>query len=376
MKVVFFQPYLANWRIEFLDFFMKKSSHEVLVYDGGFRPKNDVKSISGNKTPFPVKVLKSLSPVLKFKSQPYPFFFSPFLLFNLIRDKPDVVITEGEINFINNLSVQLYCFLFRKDYVWWSLGKVRTRKKNIINKIFDPVINFQIKHAKCVMARNSYAKNYYMANGLKEDKNIIVAPNSMNNHKAKAEIDEHILEKLRKSKGDKKVLLYVGALVKDKAPMRLLDAYNLIENKSDLLLWYVGAGPEMDGLKKRASELGLTDTVTFFGKVFDGVGNYFEAADLLVVPGLGGLVINHGMIFSCPVISGLADGTEQDLVINGYTGYLLSGTSEDELAKKILEIFSGEKYIEYGSNAAKLIKDSWNIDIRAEKVNECIEYRN
>lgn len=376
MKVVFFQPYLANWRIEFLDYFMKNSSHEVLVYDGGFRPKNDVKSISGNRTPFPVKVLKSLSPVLKFKSQPYPFFFSPFLLFNLIRDKPDVVITEGEINFINNLSVHLYCFLFRKDYVWWSLGKVRTRKKNLINKIFDPVINFQIKSAKCVMARNSYAKNYYIAHGLKEDKDIIVAPNSMNNYKAKAEIDEHILEKLKISKGNKKVLLYVGALVEDKAPMLLLDAYNLIEDKSDLLLWYVGAGPEVDNLKKRTCELGLTDTVTFFGKVFEGVGNFFEVADLLVVPGLGGLVINHGMIFSCPVIAGLADGTEQDLVINGQTGYLLNGTSEDELAGKILDIFSGEQYIEFGSNAAQLIKDCWNIDIMVEKVNECIEYKN
>ncbi|TMN77036.1 MULTISPECIES: glycosyltransferase [unclassified Pseudoalteromonas] len=375
MKVLFFQPYLANWRIEFLEFFIKKSKHEVVVYDGGFRPKNDVKSISGNKVSFPVKVLKSLSPIFRFKNQSYPFFFSPFLLFNLVRDRPDVIITEGEINFINNISIWLYCFVFRKNYVWWSLGKVRTRKKNIINKFFDPIINNQIKNAKCIMARNSYAKDYYIENGLKNATDIIVAPNSMNNYKALNELDSTIQERLYGIKGNKKVILYVGALVEDKCPSDLLEAFSLLENNSDLLLWYVGAGPELNKLKEQAALLGIFDKVNFFGKIFDGVGNYFNVSDLVVVPGLGGLVINHAMIFSCPVISRLADGTEQDLVIDDVTGYLVKGSSNKELARKIDKIFIDEKYTSFGLNASKLIASTWNIDVMYQKVNECIEYK-
>ncbi|EJG1422916.1 hypothetical protein CS267_RS24420, partial [Vibrio parahaemolyticus] len=127
MKVAFFQPYLANWRIEFLEYFTEKfKSGEVVVYDGGFGGKNDTKSVSGNSAKFKFKKLVSLSPVFKFKGQDYPFYFSPFLFFNLLKDKPDVIITEGEINFINNISIFIYCKFFNKKYVWWSLGKVRT----------------------------------------------------------------------------------------------------------------------------------------------------------------------------------------------------------------------------------------------------------
>lgn len=374
MKIAFFQPYLAKWRIEFLEFFIAESHYDVVVYDGGFRPKNDVKSISGHKVNFNVNVLKSLSPIINFKNQSYPFFFSPFLFFNLVRDRPDVVVTEGEINFINNLSVMLYCFIFKKEYVWWSLGKVRTRRKNIVNKILDPIVNYQIKNAKCIMARNSYAKRYYIENELKDKNDIIVAPNSMNHHKALADLDDRLLTKLINKKVDKKVILYVGALVKDKSPSDLLEAFSKLGNSSEMLLWYVGSGPELDSLKEQAKCLDVDDKVSFFGNIFDGVGNYFEVADLVVVPGLGGLVINHAMIFSCPVISRVADGTEEDLVINGFSGYVLKSNSNDDLAQKIEEIFDGEKYIEYGMNARNLIVSKWNIDIMCAKVRECIEF--
>ncbi|EGR3189447.1 hypothetical protein DLH82_26195, partial [Vibrio parahaemolyticus] len=70
MKVAFFQPYLANWRIEFLEYFTEKfKSGEVVVYDGGFGGKNDTKSVSGNSAKFKFKKLVSLSPVFKFKGQ-------------------------------------------------------------------------------------------------------------------------------------------------------------------------------------------------------------------------------------------------------------------------------------------------------------------
>ncbi|WP_209021067.1 hypothetical protein [Allopusillimonas ginsengisoli] len=162
MRVAFFQPYLANWRIQFLEYFIENSHHDAIIYDGGYKPKNDTKSITGNTVPFPYKKLRSVSPTIHYKNQKYPFYFSPFLFFSLVKDRPEIIITEGEINFLNNLSIYVYCKLFKSKYIWWSLGKVRTRKRNFLNKLTDPIINFLLSRSSCVMARNTLAKDYYI----------------------------------------------------------------------------------------------------------------------------------------------------------------------------------------------------------------------
>src|SRR5690606_1435474 len=156
----------------------------------------DEKSVSNNYADFGVKKLSSLSPTLKFKGQKYPFYFSPFLFFHLIKDRPDVIVTEGEINFINNISIFIYCLFFGKKYVWWSLGKVRTRKKNIINKLLDPIVDFLLNKSNCVMTRTTWAKKYYTeVKGISEQK-IIVAPNSMDEDKARSEVDPIVVSDL------------------------------------------------------------------------------------------------------------------------------------------------------------------------------------
>ncbi|WP_180173355.1 glycosyltransferase family 4 protein [Acinetobacter sp. YH12029] len=378
MKVVFFQPYLANWRITFLTRFIKNTKHEVIVYDGGFSSKKDEKSVSNNYADFGVKKLSSLSPTLKFKGQKYPFYFSPFLFFHLIKDRPDVIVTEGEINFINNISIFIYCLFFGKKYVWWSLGKVRTRKKNIINKLLDPIVDFLLNKSNCVMTRTTWAKKYYTeVKGISEQK-IIVAPNSMDEDKARSEVDPIVVSDL-KQRYPGNVILYVGALTKEKKPKDLIDAYYfLLKNNKlnkDDCLWFVGAGPELDSLKDYVEKLGIKDKVIFWGKIFDGVGNYFEASDMVVVPGLGGLVINHAMIFGKPVVSGIADGTEFDLIEDGISGYIIKDDSIEGLANSINLVLDPQNLNKMSIAAKKKVDDFWNIQTMISRVEQCIEYK-
>lgn len=378
MKVAFFQPYLANWRITFLTKFIEKTNHEVIVYDGGFSSKKDEKSVTNNNASFNVEKLYSFSPVFNFKGQKYPFYFSPFLFFKLIKDKPDVVITEGEINFVNNIFIFLYCFLFKRKYVWWSLGKVRTRKKNIINKVLDPIVDFLLYKSNCIMTRTSWAKKYYIEDkGILPNK-IIVAPNSMDEDKARAEVNISLVKELKEQyKGN--IILYVGALTEEKKPKDLIDAYNyLVKNKllnKSTYLWFVGAGPESESLKNYVSTLGLQDDIVFWGKVFDGVGSYFQASDMVVVPGLGGLVINHAMIFGKPVVSRVADGTELDLVENEITGYLLEDNDIQTLALAIKKTLLPENLILMSEAARNKVDSFWNIKTMISRVEECIQYK-
>lgn len=375
MKVAFFQPYLANWRIEFLARFIEESPHEVIVYDGGFSPKNDTKSIAGNKSRFPVRRLFSWSPIFKFRGQKYPFYFSPFLFFDLIRRRPDCVVTEGEINFINNISIYIYCLLFRKNYVWWSLGKVRTRNKNIINSVLDPLIDFLLFRSSCIMARNTYAKNYYEEVKLVRPSKVIVAPNCMDEEKAYSELSAKYNE-LITVKSNVKVILYVGALTAEKRPIDLLDTLKIIveQSRSDVQLWFVGDGPERISLEAHAATLNLKSKVRFFGKIFEGVADYFSAADVVAVPGLGGLVINHAMIFSKPVVSRVADGTELDLIQNGINGYVLEGYENAALAQALLSVIDSPDYEAMCLASRAIVDDSWNMKLMIKRVHECIEF--
>lgn len=262
--------------------------------------------------------------------------------------------------------------------MWWSLGKVRTRKKNIINKILDPIVDFLLYKANCIMTRTSWAKKYYIEDkGILPNK-IIVAPNSMDEDKARAEVNISLVKELKEQyKGN--IILYVGALTEEKKPKDLIDAYNyLVKNKllnKSTYLWFVGAGPESESLKNYVSTLGLQDDIVFWGKVFDGVGSYFQASDMVVVPGLGGLVINHAMIFGKPVVSRVADGTELDLVENEITGYLLEDNDIQTLALAIKKTLLPENLILMSEAARNKVDSFWNIKTMISRVEECIQYK-
>ena len=61
----------------------------------------------------------------------------------------------------------------------------------------------------------------------------------------------------------------------------------------------------------------------FAGQIVDGVGPYFDGADLLVLPGTGGLALNEAMAHGLPLVSGYGDGSADDLVQDGVNGFRL-----------------------------------------------------
>ena len=53
---------------------------------------------------------------------------------------------------------------------------------------------------------------------------------------------------------------------------------------------------------------------------------------MYVLPGTGGLGLNEAMAHGLPMIAGYADGSADDLVVDGETGYRLRSDSAGELA--------------------------------------------
>jgi glycosyltransferase involved in cell wall biosynthesis len=94
----------------------------------------------------------------------------------------------------------------------------------------------------------------------------------------------------------------------------------------------VGDGPALTKLRSLSADL---DYVKYPGRVIADVGRFFDAADIFVLPGTGGLAINEAMAHGLPIITGYADGSAEDLVTDRLNGYLLKEGTAEEIANHL-----------------------------------------
>jgi phosphatidylinositol alpha-1,6-mannosyltransferase len=105
----------------------------------------------------------------------------------------------------------------------------------------------------------------------------------------------------------------------------------------------VGDGRERPALEQLAASLGVADRVRFTGAVsHEDLPSYYAAADLFVLPNRvdDGDFEGFGMAFleaaaaGLPTIGG-ASGGVPEAIVDGETGFLVSGSDVDELAERI-----------------------------------------
>jgi glycosyltransferase involved in cell wall biosynthesis len=115
--------------------------------------------------------------------------------------------------------------------------------------------------------------------------------------------------------------IFVGGLIPEKKVDLLIDSFIELRKKFDKIkLIIIGDGP----LKQMIIEKLKTNNdlnIIYLGRIMDGVDTYFAASDCFVLPGVGGLALNQAMFWGKTCIVSKADGTEDDLVIEGVTGY-------------------------------------------------------
>jgi glycosyltransferase involved in cell wall biosynthesis len=134
--------------------------------------------------------------------------------------------------------------------------------------------------------------------------------------------------------GDRRIVLFVGAVLAEKRVELIVDALAILQ-RPDVVLIVVGDGEHMPALRRHCE--GRVDVV-LAGAIVDGVGPYFDAAEMYVLPGTGGLGLNEAMAHRLPMIAAYADGSADDLVVDGETGYRLRSDSAAELAALIAKL--------------------------------------
>ncbi len=145
-------------------------------------------------------------------------------------------------------------------------------------------------------------------------------------------------------KRERVVIGYCGRLRHVKGVDVLIDAIALLKKNNpqpDIELRIAGDGETMDELRHQVAKLGLIDTVVFLGAISD-TATFYNGLDVYVQPsfaeGLPNSVI-EAMNAGMPVIASDIGGN-QDLVIDGNTGYLFKAGDAELLSNKLNTLLS------------------------------------
>jgi len=380
VKVIIVQRTCPHYIVPIYQRIAQINGIDLVVYYGYYRNKKYEKLKNAEAiTGFKNKKLFTISFLVKLRNQIFPVFIFPTLLPHLFKDKPNVIICEGEANLINDFIIFVYSKVKQIPYIWWSLGRIRANKPSILRKSVNPLIRFLLNHSSAILGYSSFTKNFYSQEyKIKKDK-IFVAYNCVDTDKTITDIEKFkpFIQKEKEKLGlfNKKIILFIGSFSKEKKIENLILAYELIKKQQpNTALLLVGDGETKEEIESLAKEKQLTDVI-FVGRKIEDVSFYFLLGDIFVLPGEGGLAINQAMIHGLPIVTVSADGTEIDMVLNDKNGYIVENNNILELAKAVVKILGDDSLrLQMSTTSKELVDKKFNISNMLVNLSLCIKY--
>lgn len=168
------------------------------------------------------------------------------------------------------------------------------------------------------------------------------------------------------------VVLFVGRLQERKRVDALICAC------ADLMpLWQpelriVGDGPMLAELKTLAGR--VYPGAKFYGAQHGAdLERHFREADLFVLPGTGGLAVQEAMSFGLPVMVGVADGTQVDL-LRGENGWLLKDDTVDGLTAQLQDALSDiQRLRKMGEESFRIVSEEINLEAMVDAFTRAIQ---
>jgi glycosyltransferase involved in cell wall biosynthesis len=240
------------------------------------------------------------------------------------RMRPDVVIVMGHVGSLTYWRLGKLAKKLGFNYVTWQCGYEYNSGslKHELTKRFFKLFDYHL-------AYNTNAKKYLVSNGVSGSR-ITVIHNTINEQQItllpRTTARQMVTDELQLPP-DRPIILYVGAILMEKRLDVLIEAVRRLAPRILTSLVIVGDGPALADLKTVSADL---QYIRYPGRVVEGVGRFFDAADVFVLPGTGGLAINEAMTHGLPVISAFADGSAVDLITDGVNGYILSFTASTQ----------------------------------------------
>lgn len=172
---------------------------------------------------------------------------------------------------------------------------------------------------------------------------------------------------------DKKILLYVGRIAKEKNLNFLVDMYTeLRKTQNDVAMLIVGGGPELNQLQKYASKSDYKDEICFTGmQPREKLPYIYHFGDIFVFPSCTetqGLVTIEAMMTGLPVVAIGEMGTKD--VMNGDNGGFMVNNDVKEFSSKVELLLKDEDLYNKKSAEAKEWSKQWDLSLLTDKLVE------
>lgn len=311
------------------------------------------------------KIVSKIKPDIIVVTWPYilGFIFLPKILIKLKIMKIRLILKEIPFGLPKkNEAVKFYS----EDNIYSEdTGKIKYDKTflslikiKILTFVREIIYNFVDAHVNYISAAYEIFESY----GVKKDK-IFITYNSPDT--SRLIYAKNKLEKEYNTPA-KHRLIHIGRLIKWKRVDLLLEAVaELKEEFNDIELIIIGEGPERESLEEKVDKLKLKNNVLFAGSIYEPeeLGKYLLSSSVYILAGMGGLSINEAMSFGKPVICSVCDGTEKELVANGYNGYFFKEGNREDLVEKIKILLKNPELVKkMGENSFEIIKNKININ--------------
>jgi phosphatidylinositol alpha-1,6-mannosyltransferase len=169
----------------------------------------------------------------------------------------------------------------------------------------------------------------------------------------------------------KRLIVSVGRLVHRKGQDTLVEALpQIIEEFPDAHLLFIGVGPHLQYIHKRAIELGVLSHISFAGRVpYDEIPQFIGLGEIFAMPSrsrLAGLEVEGlGIVYleasACglPVVGGKSGGAP-DALLEGETGFAVDGRNSADVAEAILRLLRDpEMGLQMGKRGREWIIENW-----------------
>lgn len=371
-KIAFVVPFIAPYRVTFFEKLFNDSHNDWCLLHG-HKKEEDGRPQYNKSLSF-----KNISFKFSFnKIGPYELYYNKGLSRKIKDYNPDIIIMSGNPGVISNIILLIKSKIKNKKIILWVCSWERGNIHGFYKKFKSKITRYYYSQADAYIAYGTHAKRFLIDFGIPEIKIKIAYNGIETDHMSKNEMEILREATLIRSKHTIKndiVFIYVGGLIEAKKVIQLIDHFNILNKKHlNIKLWIIGDGPLKNKVQLKLEEF-ANNNIKYFGRIIDGVDSFFAAADCFVLPGAGGLALNQAMYWRKPCICSVADGTEEDLVFEGKTGFYFERNNWNDLQLAMNRFINTPqvKKVEMGNYCHDLIENQSNVNSMVEIFKETV----
>ena len=276
----------------------------------------------------------------------------------LSGSNPDALIAEANPRYLSTPPAVRWMRAHARPVIGWGLGAPGAGMQSALRARFMSQFDALITYSQT-------GAEQYARLGFPRER-IFVAPNATMQRPTWESPDRPL--KLK----DRPVVLFVGRLQERKKVDNLVLACEILPQNLQPRLVIIGDGPARADLEKLARQ--HYPATEFPGGLHgDDLAPWYAAADLFVLPGTGGLALQQAMAYGLPVVAGVGDGTQADLV-RPANGWQLADDTPAALVGVLVEALSDiGRLRSLGDASYRIVRDEINIERMVEVFLAAIE---